>query len=101
MEIYIFSFKFFLKFVPNGPNNNETALVQREVWGWTGDKLLSEPMMTYFTIPYVRLIIDELTTTCEVPMANNVKKIFLKKVRVPCLLEIPEHASDTSELILN
>ena len=37
--------KFSLKFVPKGPNNNITALVQIRAWRLPGDKPLSEPMI--------------------------------------------------------
>ena len=39
------SIKTSLKFVPRGPINNITALVQIMAWRLTGDKPLSEPMM--------------------------------------------------------
>ena len=39
------SIKISLKFVPNGPINNITALVQIMAWRCSGDKPLSEPMM--------------------------------------------------------
>ena len=39
------SIKISLKFVPKGPINNNPALVQIMAWRWSGDKLLSEPMM--------------------------------------------------------
>ena len=39
------SIKISLKFVPNGPINNITALVQIMAWRRPGDKPLSEPMM--------------------------------------------------------
>ena len=35
-----------LKFVPKGPINNKSALVQVMAWCWTGDKPLTEPMLT-------------------------------------------------------
>ena len=34
-----------LKFVPGGPVDNNTALIQIMAWHWTGYKPLSEPMM--------------------------------------------------------
>ena len=43
-----------LKFVPKGPINNIPALVQIMAWRWTGDKSLSEPMMTQFDDAYMR-----------------------------------------------
>ena len=42
------SIKFSLKFVTKGPINNIPALVQIMAWRRTGDKPLSEPMMTQF-----------------------------------------------------
>ena len=38
-----------LKFVPNGPIDNKSALVQVMAWRQTGDKPLPEAMMTQFT----------------------------------------------------
>ena len=46
--------KISLKFVPKGPINNIPALVQIMAWRWTGDKPLSEPMMTQFNDAYMR-----------------------------------------------
>ena len=45
--------KISLKFVPKGPNNNVPALVQIMAWRQTGDKPLSEPMMTQFNDAYM------------------------------------------------
>ena len=42
------SIKISLKFVPKGPINNNTALVQIMDWRRSGDKPLSEPMMVSF-----------------------------------------------------
>ena len=42
-----------LKFVPKGPFNNIPALVQLMAWRRTGDKPLSEPMMTKFNDAYM------------------------------------------------
>ena len=39
------SIKISLKFVPKGPINNITALVQIIAWHWPGNKPLSQPMM--------------------------------------------------------
>ena len=38
--------KISLKFVAAGPINNKPSLVQIMAWRWTGDKPLSEPVMT-------------------------------------------------------
>ena len=43
-----------LKFVCKGPIDNKWALVQVMAWRWTGDKPLSEPMLTQFTDAYMR-----------------------------------------------
>ena len=43
-----------LKFVPRSPIDNKLALVQVVAWRWTGDKPLSEPMLTQFTGTYLR-----------------------------------------------
>ena len=46
--------KISLKFVPRGPIDNNPALVQIMAWRRTGDKPLSEPMLTQFTDAYMR-----------------------------------------------
>ena len=38
-----------LKLVPRSPIDNKTVLVQVMAWRRTGDKPLSEPMLTHFT----------------------------------------------------
>ena len=43
-----------LKFVPQGPVKNIPALVQITFWCWTGERPLSEPMMTHFSDAYMR-----------------------------------------------
>ena len=43
-----------LKFVPEGPVDNKSALVQVMAWRRTGDKPLSEPMLTQFSNAYLR-----------------------------------------------
>ena len=43
-----------LKFVPNGPIDNKSALVQVIAWRRTGDKPLPEPMLTQFIDAYMR-----------------------------------------------
>ena len=42
-----------IKFVPEGPLDNNPALAQIMAWCWIGDKPLSEPMMTCFTNAYM------------------------------------------------
>ena len=46
--------KISLKFVPNGPIDNNPELVQIMAWRRKGDKPLSEPMLTRFTDAYMR-----------------------------------------------
>ena len=43
-----------LEFVPRGPINNIPTFVQVMAWRRTGDKPLSEPMMTQFNDAYMR-----------------------------------------------
>ena len=43
-----------LKFVPEGPIDNKAVLVQVMAWRRTGDKPLSELMLTQFTDAYMR-----------------------------------------------
>ena len=42
-----------LKFVPRSSNDNKSALVQVMAWRQTGDKPLSEQMLTQFTDTYI------------------------------------------------
>ena len=43
-----------LKFVPRGPTDNKSALVQVMAWCQTGNKPLPEPMLTQFIDAYMR-----------------------------------------------
>ena len=43
-----------LKFVPKGPIDNKSALVQVMAWRRTGDKPLREPMFDEFNDAYMR-----------------------------------------------
>ena len=43
-----------LKFVPKGPIDYKSALVQVMAWHRTGEKLLPESMLTKFTDAYIR-----------------------------------------------
>ena len=56
MKSFVFWIKISLKFVPKGPIDNKSALVQVMVMAWhrTGDKPLPEPMRTQFTDAYMR-----------------------------------------------
>ena len=47
-------FQISLKFIPKGVIDNKPALVQVMACGRTGDKPLSEPMMTHFINAYMR-----------------------------------------------
>ena len=48
------SIRISLKFVPKGPIDNKSALVQVMAWCRTGDEPLPEPMLTRFTDAYMR-----------------------------------------------
>ena len=54
MKLFEFRKQNSLKFVPKSPINNIPALVQIMAWPRTGDKPLSEPMMTQFNDAYMR-----------------------------------------------
>ena len=43
-----------LKFVPKGPIDNKSALIQVMAWRRTGDKPLPEPMLNQFTDVYMQ-----------------------------------------------
>ena len=49
-----------LKFVPKGPIDNNTALVQIMAWRYTGNKTSSEPMMAEISGTYPSLSLNEL-----------------------------------------
>ena len=49
-----FSIQISLKLVPKSPIDNKPAFVQVMAWRRTGNKPLSEPMMTQFTDAYKR-----------------------------------------------
>ena len=42
-----------LKFVPKGPIESKSELLQVMAWRWTGDKPLPEPMLTQFIDAYI------------------------------------------------
>ena len=52
-EKFYISIRNSLKFVPKGPINNKSALVQVMAWRRTGAKPLPEPMLTQFTNAYM------------------------------------------------
>ena len=54
-EMFCIQIRISMKFVPKGPIDNKSVLVQVIAWHRTGDKPLSEPMLTQFTDAYVRL----------------------------------------------
>ena len=43
-----------LKFVPKGPIGSKSALIPVMAWRRTGDKSIHEPMLTQFTVAYMR-----------------------------------------------
>ena len=43
-----------LKFIPKGPIDYKSALVQEMAWHRTGEKPLPESMLTQFTDAYIR-----------------------------------------------
>ena len=45
--------KISLMFVPKGPINNNSALIQVMAWRRTGDKPLLDPMLTHFIDAYI------------------------------------------------
>ena len=53
-EKFCILIKISLKFVPEGPIDNNSALVQIMACRRIGDKLLFEPMLTQFTDAYMR-----------------------------------------------
>ena len=53
-ENFRISIQISLKFVPKGPIDNKSALVQVMAWCRTGDKTLPEPVLTQFTDAYMR-----------------------------------------------
>ena len=57
-------FQMHFKFVPKGPTDNESALVQVLARRRPGDKPLPEPMLARFSDTYMRHYGDELTSTC-------------------------------------
>ena len=54
MKKFKISIKMSLNFVPKGSIDNNPALVQIMAWRQTGDKPLSEPILTWFTDAYIQ-----------------------------------------------
>ena len=54
MKKFGISMQISLKFVPMGPIDYKSALVQVMAWRRTGDKPLPEPMLAQFTDAYMR-----------------------------------------------
>ena len=50
---FVFRVKFHRHFGPKGPIDIKSALVQVMAWRRTGDKPLSEPMLTHFIDTYM------------------------------------------------
>ena len=53
MKSFVFRFKISLKLVPKGPIDNQSALVQVMAWRRTGDKPLSEPVLSQIRNAYL------------------------------------------------
>ena len=53
-EKFCISIQISLKCVPEGPFDNKSAMVQVTTWRLTGEKPLSEPMLTQFTDAYMQ-----------------------------------------------
>ena len=53
-EKFCILMQFALSFVPKGPIDNKTALVQLMAWRQTGDKPLSEPMLNQSIDAYLQ-----------------------------------------------
>ena len=54
MKSFCILIKISLKFLPKGPIDNNTALVEIMAWRQIGDEPLSEPMLTRFPDAYMR-----------------------------------------------
>ena len=53
-ESVLISITISLKFIPKGPTDFKSALVQVVAWHRTGEKPLPESMLTQFTDAYIR-----------------------------------------------
>ena len=53
-EKFPISIRISLKFIPKGPIDNRSALIQVMTWHQTGVKPLPEPMLTKFIVAYMR-----------------------------------------------
>ena len=54
MHFHEWQIKISLKFIPKGPIDNKSSFVEVMAWRRTGDKPLTEPMLTQFTDAYLR-----------------------------------------------
>ena len=43
-----------LKFVPKGPIDNKSSLVQEMAWCWAGNRPFPQPMLAQFPDPYMQ-----------------------------------------------
>ena len=59
-EKFCILIRILLKFVPKGPIDDKSALVQVMAWCWAGDRPLTEPMLTQLNDAY------ELKTTQQI-----------------------------------
>ena len=64
--------EFSLNFVPKGPIDNKPVLVQVMAWRRTGDKPLTEPMMTQFNDEYICGIRGRWVKWCITPLTKFV-----------------------------
>ena len=74
-ENVLISIRISLKFIPKGPINNITALVQKMAWCPPGDKPLSEPMMiillTHICVTGPQWVKDCCPCTCKKLNSNQ------------------------------
>ena len=56
VKSFVFFIKISLKFIPELPIDNNSALVKIMAWHQIGGKPLSEPMLTWTTAAYMRYL---------------------------------------------
>ena len=75
-----------LRYVHEGPVDNESMLIQVMIWSWTGEEPLLEPMMTKFLMTMIISImwfdkIDKgkhfhgLVQDCSISIANALERV--------------------------
>ena len=72
---------FSLKFVPKGPINNISALVQIIAWRRPGDKPLSEPMMVSLTT-HICVTRPQWVKHCHQNAENRARRIFVMVMHI-------------------